>query len=87
MSFLSKLFGGAQKQPSAPATIDHNGFTITPAPQKEGGQWRIAATISKDGKTHQLIRADTLGSEGAAIDATVLKAKQVIDQLGDSLFN
>lgn len=37
-------------------------------------------------KTHTMIRADTYMSLDAATEASLSKAKQVIDQLGDSIF-
>ena len=85
MSLLSKLFGKS-KAPSTPASETYEGFTITPLPMKDDGNYRLSALIEKDGKSHHLIRADTLGSEQAANDAAIAKAKQVIDQQGDSLF-
>ena len=87
MSWLSKLFGGGDAAAPAPAeSTEYNGYTITPAPRKEGGQWRLAATVEKDGKSHNLIRADLLESRDAAAQASVAKAKQMIDQQGDAIF-
>ena len=83
MALFSKLFGGKTETPAAEV---YNGFTITPKPMKEGGQFRLSAVIEKDGKTHHLIRADTLGSADEAGAAAVAKAKQLIDQMGDRLF-
>ena len=37
-------------------------------------------------KVHQLIRADTRTSHDEAVEASVAKAKQAIDQLGETLF-
>lgn len=65
----------------------HKGFTITPAPKKEPGGWRLAATIEKDGKTNQLIRADVIADKSAATEASLTKARQVIDQMGARLFD
>ena len=88
MSILKKLFGGGEA-PKA-ATITYEGFAIYPEPIREGTSFRIAARIEKeiDGevKSHQLIRADTLESQSAASDASVNKAKQIIDEQGDALF-
>jgi hypothetical protein len=84
MSLLSKLFG--KSEPPKAVTIAHEGYTITPQPIQEGGQFRLAALIEKDGKTHHLIRADTLASAEAATEAAIAKAKQVIDQQGDRIF-
>ncbi|MFN4154769.1 MAG: HlyU family transcriptional regulator [Paracoccaceae bacterium] len=90
-SFLSRLFGKSPAAaPTAPEPILHNDFRIFPAPIKDGSAFRIAARIEKtiggETKTHQLIRADTRATLDEATEATILKAKQAIDQLGDTLF-
>ena len=86
MSILKKLFGGGSGGATGPAPTEYNGYAITPAPMKEGPAWRIAATIEKDGKTHRLIRADTINDHATAIQASLDKAKMLIDQQGDRLF-
>ena len=74
-------------------TGEHHGmdFTITPNPQREGSQYRLAGIISKeiDGevKSHHLIRADMFGSADECGEACIRKAKQVIKEQGDRLFN
>ncbi|MCF8485838.1 MAG: hypothetical protein K9G71_11505 [Rhodobacteraceae bacterium] len=87
-SFLSRLFG--KSAPQAPEPVLHKEFRIFPQPIKDGAGFRIAARIEKDfgeeTKTHHLIRADTHGAEDGAIEASVAKAKQAIDQLGDTIF-
>jgi len=91
MSFFKKLFGGGSAA-SAPARepVEHEGFTIVPQPIPDGGQFRLGATISKeiDGemKEHKLIRADLFPSEDQCADYAVTKAKQVIKEQGDRLF-
>ena len=94
MSFLKKLFGGGDNalNPSkSAASVDYNGYKITPAPMKDGSQFRLAGTIAKeiDGaeKSHMLIRADTFPSKEAAEEATLKKARYVIDEQGDAIFN
>ncbi len=92
MSLFSKLFGnGKQSSPKASAMIVHDGFRIAADPIREGSQYRVAATIEKeiDGetKTHRLIRADTLGDAESAAQASVDKAKKLIDEQGDRLFD
>ncbi|TFL17327.1 HlyU family transcriptional regulator [Jannaschia formosa] len=87
MSILKKIFGGGASEPAALPSEEYKGYTITPAPQKTGDGFRVAATIEKDGRTHQLIRADTLRDHDGAVDASILKAKQVIDQQGDRIFD
>jgi hypothetical protein len=85
MSILSRLFGGGSTP--GPEPTDHKGFAITPQPQREGNGWRIGALIEKDGRTHHLIRADMLNDREAADQASVGKAKQMIDEQGDRLFD
>ncbi len=93
MSFLSKLFGGGGGSSSEPEVdpVDHKGFKITPQPMKEGSSYRISARIEKeiDGtlREHVLIRADVINDPDEAKDASVNKAKQMIDQMGDMLFD
>ena len=84
MSILKKLFGGTPPEPPKPES--YQGFAITPNPAKEGQGYRIGALIEKDGKSHQLIRADTLESPDAANEASVRKARQMIDEQGERLF-
>lgn len=88
MSLLSRLFGGSTAK--TPDPVIHEGFTIFPEPSKESGGYRIGARIEKeiDGevKTHHMIRADTYGALDTASDASVDKAKQLIDQQGVTIF-
>ena len=89
MSWLKGVFGGGSTRPEAePET--YKGFTILPQPIREGTSFRISALIEKeiDGevKTHTLIRADTLGELTAATDASIGKAKQLIEEQGDAIF-
>lgn len=89
MGWLSKLFGG-KKDDAAPAAAssseDYKGFRVTPNPMREGSQFRIAAKIEKDGRVHQLIRADTVGSQDEAVSLSMGKARQVIDEQGERIF-
>jgi hypothetical protein len=89
MNFLSRLFG--KSEPKAPAAILHKDFRIFPQPIKEGAVFRIAARVEKDfgaeTKVHSLIRADTRNTTDEAVESSIAKAKQAIDQLGDSLFS
>ncbi|PTX56695.1 hypothetical protein C8N43_1357 [Litoreibacter ponti] len=91
MSFLKKLFGGGESRPNRPSAEEYSGFRITPQPVKDGPNYRIGAMIEKEinGETrvHTLIRADTLQSLEAAQEASVSKAKQIIDAQGDRLFD
>ena len=88
MNFLSRLFG--KSEPAAPTAILHKDFRIFPQPIKDGAAFRIAARVEKDiggeVRVHQLIRADTRATLDEATEASTMKAKQAIDQLGDALF-
>ena len=91
---LGKLFGGGaprETEPEPGEAVEHGGCTIVPAPIKEGGQYRTAGTISRevDGATRsaRFIRADNHGDRQAAIDHSVRKAMQIIDEQGASLFD
>ena len=88
MSWLSKFFGGGDA-PASPAAepVEHDGFAITPNPAKVADGWRVQGTIEKDGRTHTLIRADTLRDRDAAVAVTVMKARQMIDQMGARIFD
>jgi hypothetical protein len=87
MSFWKRLFGSKSDDPAPSAAgEDYNGFLITPTPIREGGQFRVAARIEKDGQSHELIRADTMASAEDATAASLRKARQIIDEQGDRLF-
>ncbi len=96
MSFLKKLFGGGTGkdlgQSAANETdTEHDGYLIRPAPIKEGPQFRLCAVISKDiageVKEHRLIRADMFSSADDAVDAAMRKARQVIAEQGERMFD
>ncbi|MCR8725434.1 HlyU family transcriptional regulator [Frigidibacter sp. ROC022] len=91
MSILSRLFGGGSARKSAPDPETYNGFTITPTPVREGSRFRLSARIEaqvgEETRTHTLIRADMLDSEEAAVEASLRKARQVIDEQGQALFD
>ena len=93
MSFFSRLFGGgaaASSEPTVMAEEDYQGHHIAATPMKEGDQWRLCATVSKeiDGetRTHDVIRADLFASADDAARYAVTKAKQVIDEQGDGIY-
>lgn len=88
---LSKMLGmGSGEAPVKEEVTEYEGYRIIAAPISEGNGYRVAARIEKtiDGsvKTHQLIRADVISTLDDAETASVLKAKQVIDQQGDQIF-
>jgi len=94
--FFKKLFGGGDEGVGAdPAGAEPNeiykGVEIRANPPKEsGGQWRIAGTVTKqiDGQpvTRQFVRADLVQDKAEAIRTSVNKAKLIIDQNGDGIW-
>ena len=91
MSILSRLFsrGGGGEAPLP--EVEHNGYTIRPEPIRDGTQWRIAARIERvvAGKvrSHHLIRADTASDRDAAAAQSTAKARQMIDEQGEAIFD
>ncbi|WP_226779046.1 HlyU family transcriptional regulator [Oceaniglobus trochenteri] len=90
MSLWSRLFGGKESPAKNPPET-HEGFTIYPEPINEGSRWRVSARIEKqiggELKSHRLIRADTLESADVAAEASAAKARQMIDEQGERLFD
>ncbi len=95
-TFLGKLFGSSgggdgASQGVASDPIEHEGFVIVANPIKEGGQYKTAGTISKrvgeEEMSTQFIRADNHADQQSAIDHSVQKAKQIIREQGDHMFD
>jgi hypothetical protein len=93
LSRILSLFGG--KEPAAPAPAQESRETyqdveLVAQPIKEGSQYRIAGRIEKkDGDrvmVRHFIRADIFSGEKEAVEFTIRKAKQIVDQHGVSLF-
>ena len=74
-------------EPSEP--VEYKGLTIEAAPINEDGKFRTAGYISGelDGeiKRVQFIRADTNSDKQTAIDHSISKARQIIDERGPGL--
>ncbi|WP_099827614.1 HlyU family transcriptional regulator [Oceaniglobus indicus] len=91
MSILKRLFGGKPGLPAEAASEAYGDYRIVPDPIAEGAVHRLAARIEKDTgdqtKVHRMIRADTFQNRDQAIAAAIVKAKQVIDEQGDDLFD
>jgi len=64
----------------------HKDFSIETQPITEGGSFRVQGWIRKDGKEHHFIRADQSFSLEGGHELSLFKAKQCIDQLGESIF-
>jgi len=90
MSILSRLFGKGKGEAAAAEPEVHKGFFIFPEPYADAGVYRVAARIEKEIggelKTHSLVRADTCNDIDTAKSLSVMKAVQLIDQMGERLF-
>ena len=88
--FLKKLAGGpAAPQPAEP--VHYEGFEIVATPREVAGGWSTEGLIRKqvDGETKEVvfIRADTCMSREDAIGASQGKARKIIDERGDEVFD
>lgn len=90
LSAITSLFSNREKAPSAPqeqVSETYGDYLITPASVKEEHGFRINGTISKGEQVHTFIRADTLPSADECAKEMIRKAKQMIDQQGDQIFD
>ncbi len=97
-NLFASLFGGGgtrsdDDQPDVEPgqTTEYKGYSITPAPIAEGGQFKTAGSISKeiDGQLRQsqFIRADNHATRDQAIEHSVGKARQIIDERASHLLD
>ena len=96
MSFLKRLFGGggeaaAEPKSAAPAKqVEHKGFLISATPYKNEGQYQTCGVVSKeiDGvmKEHKFIRADRFAGLDDAVDISIKKGMQLVDEQGERIF-
>lgn len=97
-SFLSSIFSmfsGGEKAAPAPAReaepVLYGECRIIAVPMAEGNQFRLAGRIEKDvdGEvlTRTFVRADVFTTMDDAVEYTVRKAQQIIDQNGSMLFS
>lgn len=93
MGLLNRLLGkGESSATPEPALEDYEGFKIKPAPQKQQGNYNTAGYIYKtDGsgetREHYFIRADTHTDFQSACEHAVFKAKQIINESGERIFD
>lgn len=88
MSWFSQFFGSSAADVTSVAyePEEYKGFSITPAPQTDGGQYRVAGVIRLGEQEHQFIRSDVLPSAEECVSFTLLKAKKLIDEQGERIF-
>ncbi|WP_337266861.1 HlyU family transcriptional regulator [Oryzifoliimicrobium ureilyticus] len=94
-SLISMFSGGGSKSGASPSAVSadpkpYGDCTIYPEPMKEGAQYRLAGRITKtvgdQVLTRSFIRADLFSTADEAVEFTIRKAEQIIDQNGASLF-
>ncbi len=85
LSGASRAAGDERGKPQ-----EYNGFLIQAAPLRDGSQWLTAGFISKkvgdEQKEHQFIRADTHASREDAEAFSITKARLIIDEQGEKVF-
>lgn len=89
-SLFTSLSRQGEKVPAAPqeqASDVYGDYCITPASVREEHGYRINGTITKGEQVHRFIRADTLPTAEACAQEMIRKAKQMIDQQGDRIFD
>jgi hypothetical protein len=96
MSFLKRLFGGGEKaaDTSAPVVarqVEHKGFLVSATPYKADGQYQTCGIVSKEIggvlKEHKFIRADRFASLDDAVEVSLKKGVQLVDEQGDRVFS
>ena len=94
MSFLKRLFGGGGEKVDAPDVakeIEHKGFIIRATPYKRDGQYQTSGTVSKEVagvvKEHKFIRADRFAVLDDAVEVSLAKGRQIVDEQGERMFN
>jgi hypothetical protein len=85
----SRLFGRDIAEASAEA-VEYNGYRIRPAPYRRNGQYQTCGVIEKEvrgeAKEHRFIRAELHPSREVAVEFSIAKARQIIDEQGERLF-
>lgn len=88
-NFFKSLLGGAAQTTEVSEPVDYKGFKIEAMPLDEGGKYRTAGYISGEldgeSKRVQFIRADENADRQMAVDHSIAKARQIIDEQGDKL--
>jgi hypothetical protein len=87
MAFWNKWFSSAPAGQAKPIKqLEYKGYLIEARPYKEGTQYQLAGTITKDGKIHHFIRADKFSDKEEAADIALAKGQLIVDQSGERMF-
>lgn len=91
LALLRKLFTKSQVQARTATPVEHKGLLIIATPRAVSGGWSTEGLIRENVAEHArevaFIRVDTCMSEQEAVVAAQNKARKIIDERGDSVFN
>lgn len=89
---LQRLFGSGGEdrgEPELAGSERYEGFELQARPRHEGRVWRVAGRICRpddpDGPRHDFIRVDTMTSHEEAVQLSLTKARQLVDERGERL--
>ena len=87
---LQALRPGRRTGPAEVAERErYEGFELQARPIREGSLWRVAGRICRpdqpDGPRHDFIRVDTMASHDEAVRMSLLKARLIVDERGESV--
>ncbi len=94
MSFWKNLFGGGggsePKEAEMGGAETYKGFTIRAKLMPVGSEYQLAGQIEKDvegeRKVYEFVRADRFSSKDDVQSFALAKARQIIDEQGNTLF-
>ena len=97
MSMLKALWdrltgggAGTGAEDVAAEAVEYKGYRIRASPYQSGSQYQTSGTIEKDfpsgAKQHRFVRAESHANRDDAVEFSILKARQIIDQQGDRMF-
>jgi hypothetical protein len=92
LDLLKKIFAGGGATPAAQPSdpVDYQGYEIVATPRQVSGGWSTEGLIRKelDGEPREaaFIRADTCMSREDAVQMAFSKARKIIDEQGDRVF-
>ncbi len=87
---MRRLFGADDTAPTVAARETYRGYELLAVPQKDANGWRVAGQIRASGdgeeRIREFVRADVYPGHDDAAAVTLRKARQIVDEQGESLF-
>ena len=84
-----RMFGGGASEDEGDV-VEHEGYRIRPTPYRRGAEFQTCGVIEKEVggevKQHRFVRAEAHPSRAAAIEFSLAKARQIIDEQGERMF-